>query len=171
MSVRELNSPYDRRVTYDGRSSFDGRVSYDGRHSPIPFSNHRVAQTPQYLNTNSVVSVPASFSGAKNVHDCIRESQMEISRLSQRLQMLDASVPLNLSEFEQARNEEFRKIWVDEETRVKKISAESRSRVDDVRNRMLNGLERIDAANQEMLAVMQDMILMDNEILSLASKF
>jgi hypothetical protein len=78
---------------------------------------------------------------------------------------------LGTSEFEQARNEEFRKIWVDEETRVKKISAESRSRVDDVRNRMLNGLESIDAANQEMLAVMQDMILMDNEILSLASKF
>lgn len=75
------------------------------------------------------------------------------------------------SEFEQARNDDFRKIWVDEESRVKKISAESRSRVDDVRNRMLNGLERIDAANQEMLAVMQDMILMDNEILSLASKF
>ncbi len=78
---------------------------------------------------------------------------------------------MGTSEFEQARNEEFRKIWVDEETRVKKISAESRSRVDDVRNRMLNGLESIDAANQEMLAVMQDMILMDNEILSLASKF
>ncbi len=77
---------------------------------------------------------------------------------------------LGTSEFEQARTEEFRKIWVDEETRVKKVSAESRSRVDDVRNRMLNGLERIDAANQDMLAVMQDMILMDNEILSLASK-
>ena len=74
-------------------------------------------------------------------------------------------------ELEQSRNEEFRKIWSDEETRIKKISAESRSRVDDVRNRMLNGLERIDAANQEMLAVMQDMILMDNEIRVLASKF
>ena len=74
-------------------------------------------------------------------------------------------------ELEQSRNDEFRKIWSDEETRIKKLSSESRSRVDDVRNRMLNGLERIDAANQEMLAVMQDIILMDNEIRALASKF
>ena len=74
-------------------------------------------------------------------------------------------------ELEQSRNDEFRKVWSEEEKRIKKISDESRTRVDDVRNRMLNGLERIDAANQEMLAVMQDILLMDNEIRVLASKF
>jgi hypothetical protein len=35
---------------------------------------------------------------------------------------------------------------------------------------MLNGLERIDAANQDMLAMMQDITLMDNEMMALAGK-
>jgi hypothetical protein len=73
-------------------------------------------------------------------------------------------------DFELGRNEEFRKIWIEEEGRIKKISTESRNRLEDVRNRMLNGLERVDAANQEMLVVMQEMVSIDNEIRSLTNK-
>mmetsp|Transcript_22156 Transcript_22156/g.51437 ORF Transcript_22156/g.51437 Transcript_22156/m.51437 type:complete len:181 (-) Transcript_22156:67-609(-) len=97
-------------------------------------------------------------------------SRAECERLASALQMTQEHSRVSSIQYSETREaaegkeDEYKRMWSDEETRIKNLSEEARRQVEAVRARLIGGLERIDLSNRAMIEAAQTLQSIDQDL-------